>query len=152
MKRHGLAIALATWMTAACAGAPPAPAAPLHAAVTCAVKNDQVVITLPGSRAPQGRNPRWFGVDHAGTFYYVNYADAGAAHSPYAAAVQKLALPIDGQRATRYRDGVPQTTRLFAEGGRYGLLFADNLETEPGATYAFTCTVQIGRPASTAKR
>lgn len=119
---------------------------PVSPTFSCKVSGQFVVVTLGGTGMEGTRNPKYFGVGFGDDFIYVDYPPAHADFTPYDARTRVLKLDTVSLRGVRYDDGVPANVPVFAKPGRYELLFADDLETEPDNTFSLRCRVRL--PAS----
>lgn len=127
---------------AACAQA----ARPIPSVFSCKVSGHFVIVTLSGTHIKGTRNPKYFGVSIGDDFIYLDYPPAHADFTSYDARTRLLKLDIASQHGIRYDNGVAANVLVFAKPGRYQLLFADDLETEPDSTFSLQCQVQL--PAS----
>lgn len=119
---------------------------PVSSPFSCKVSGHFVVVSLSGTHVKGTRNPKYFGVSFGDAFIYLDYPPAHADFTPYSAHTRELRLDVATQQGVRYDDGVPVKLLAFAKPGRYRLLFADDLETEPDNTFSLQCQVQV--PAS----
>lgn len=142
MKRSLLIGCTALLGLAACAHA----AHPVPPAFSCKVSGHYVVVTLSGTHIKGTRNPKYFGVSFGDDFIYLDYPPAHAHFTPYDVRTRLLKLDIASLHGMRYDDGVPVDVPVFTKPGRYQLLFADDLETEPDNTFSLQCQVRL--PAS----
>jgi hypothetical protein len=142
MKRMLATVCTAMLGLAACAHAK----RPASSAFSCKVSGHYVIVTLSGTRIEGTRNPKYFGVSFGDDFIYLDYPPAHADFTPYDAHTRELKLDIASQHGIRYDNGVSVDVLAFARPGRYRLLFADDLETEPDNTFSLQCQVQL--PAS----